>query len=133
MKWKWIDRTVVVAIHDYQIAEHGGRPGVRDIGLIESALDRPKNLAGHETPDVFDLAAQYGWGLVRNHGFFDGNKRTAYVATRLFLRLNGWDFKAPAVESVLVFEKLGRGEIKSEELAGWLRRHATRPDDPAFR
>ena len=133
MKWKWVDLPVVVAIHDYQIAEHGGRPGIRDRGLIQSALDGAKNLAGHESADVFDLAARCGWGLVRNHGFIDGNKRTAYVVTRLFLKINGADFRAPAVESVLFFEKLGRGEIEAEELAGWLRRHATKPDDSASR
>lgn len=127
MKWKWVEREVTIAIHDYQIAEHGGMPGIRDVGLIESALERPKNLAAHESPDVFDLAAQYGWGLSRNHGFIDGNKRTAYVITRLFLRINGWDFKAPAVDCVLVFEKLGKGEIKINHLSDWLRQHATRP------
>jgi death-on-curing protein len=126
MTWKWIDRVVVVAIHDVQIAEHGGRPGIRDMGLIESALDSPKNLANHESADVFDLAARYGWGLARNHGFIDGNKRTAYVTTRLFLRINGWDFKAPAVDCVLVFERLGKGETKIEDLSDWLRQHATR-------
>ncbi|MCF8052177.1 MAG: type II toxin-antitoxin system death-on-curing family toxin [Desulfobacterales bacterium] len=133
MKWKWIDRAVVIAIHDYQIAEHGGRPGIRDIGLIQSALDSPKNLDGHEDPDVFDLAAQYGWSITRNHGFIDGNKRTAYVTTRLFLRINGWDFQAPAVECVLVFERLGSGEILADDLADWLRRHATKSDDPTRR
>lgn len=131
MKWKRIDPAVVIAIHDVQIAEHGGRPGIRDSGLIESALDRPKNPAGHESPDVFDLAAPYGWGLARNHGFIDGNKRTAYVITRLFLRINGWDFKAPAVECVLFFEKMGRGKIGADAFAGWLRRHATNPDNAA--
>jgi death-on-curing protein len=122
--WKWIDLEVVLAIHDQQIAEHGGTNGIRDIGLIESALARAKNLASHSASDVFDLAAEYGYGIARNHGFIDGNKRTAYVVTLLFLVLNGHDLTAPAVERVLVFEKLGKGELAPDEFAGWLRRHA---------
>jgi death-on-curing protein len=121
--WKWIDQEVVLAIHDQQIAEHGGTNGVRDMGLIESALARPRNLAGYSVSDVFDLAVEYGYGIARNHGFIDGNKRTAYVVTRLFLVLNGHDLTAKATERVLVFEKLGRGELKPDEFAEWLRRH----------
>ena len=121
--WKWIDPEVVLAIHDQQIAEHGGTDGMRDMGLIESALARPRNLASYSTSDVFDLAAEYGYGIARNHGFIDGNKRTAYVVTLLFLRLNAHHLTAPAVERVLVFEKLGRGELAPNEFARWLRRH----------
>ena len=119
--WKWIDQEVVLAIHDQQIAEHGGTSGIRDMGLIASALARPRNLASYSVSDVFDLAAEYGYGIAKNHGFVDGNKRTAYVVTRLFLVLNGHDLTAQATERVLVFEKLGRGELKPEEFAGWLR------------
>ena len=119
--WKWIDQEVVLAIHDQQIAEHGGANGVRDMGLIESALARPRNLASYSVSDVFELAAEYGYGIARNHGFIDGNKRTAYVVTRLFLVLNGHDLKAKATERVLVFEKLGKGELKPDEFAEWLR------------
>lgn len=126
MNWKWIEQSVVVAIHDYQIADHGGLPGIRDKGLIESALARPKNIARHKECDVFDLAAAYGWGIARNHGFIDGNKRTAYVTTRLFLRLNRWDIIAPAVERVLVFEKLGSGEIDEKGFAAWLKEHSAK-------
>jgi death-on-curing protein len=121
--WKWIDSEVVLAIHDQQIAEHGGTNGIRDMGLIESALARAKNLASYSASDVFDLAAEYGYGIARNHGFIDGNKRTAYVVTLLFLALNGHDLTAQAVERVLVFEKLGRGELAPDEFARWLRRH----------
>ena len=121
--WKWIDPEVVLAIHDQQIAEHGGRNGIRDIGLIESALARAKNLASYSASDVFDLAAEYGFGIARIHGFIDGNKRTAYVVTLLFLALNGHDLTAQAVERVLVFEKLGKGDLAPDEFAGWLRRH----------
>ena len=121
--WKWIDPEVVLAIHDQQIAEHGGTNGIRDMGLIESALARPVNHANYSVSDVFDLAAEYGYGIARNHGFIDGNKRTAYVVTLVFLVLNGHDLTAQAVERVLVFEKLGKGELAPDEFAGWLRRH----------
>ena len=121
--WKWIDPGVVLAIRDQQIAEHGGTDGIRDIGLIESALARPRNLASYAASDVFDLAAEYGYGIARNHGFIDGNKRTAYVVTLLFLVLNGHALTAQAVERVLIFEKLGKGELAPDEFARWLRRH----------
>ena len=121
--WKWIDPEVVLAIHDQQIAEHGGTDGIRDMGLIESALARPVNLDSYSRSDVFDLAAEYGYGIARNHGYIDGNKRTAYVVTLLFLALNGHDLTAQAVERVLVFEKLGRGDLAPDEFARWLRRH----------
>jgi len=124
--WRWIDPEVVLAIHDQQIAEHGGTDGLLDIGhigLIEIALARPVNLASYSEPDVFDLAAEYGYGIARNHGFIDGNKRTAYVVTLLFLVLNGHDLTAQAVERVLIFEKLGKGGLAPDEFAGWLRRH----------
>ena len=119
--WIWIDPEVVLAIHDQQIAEHGGADGIRDMGLIESALARPKNLVTYAASDVFDLAAEYGYGIARNHGFIDGNKRTAYVVTLLFLALNGHDLTAQAVERVLIFEKLGKGELAPDEFARWLR------------
>lgn len=124
--WRWILPATVLAIHDAQQAEHGGLPGLRDLGLLESALARPKNLLAHATPpaaapDVFDLAAAYAYGLARNHAFIDGNKRTAYVTCRLFLLLHGGDMAAPDVERVLVFERLGKGEVGEEELAAWMR------------
>ena len=122
-EWKWIEFEVVLAIHDQQIAEHGGKSDIRDAGLIHRALARPRNLAAHLKPDIFDLAAEYGYGIARNHGFIDGNKRTAYVVTRLFLRLNSHDLTSPAVDRVLVFEKLGKGEIEPPDLAAWLRRN----------
>ena len=121
--WKWVDPQVVLAVHDQQIAEHGGADGILDMGLIESAMARPMNLASYSASDVFDLAAEYGYGIARNHGFLDGNKRTAYVVTLVFLVLNGHDLTAPAVERVLVFEKLGKGELAPDEFARWLRHH----------
>ena len=121
--WKWIDPEVVIAIHDQQLAEHGGTNGIRYMGLIESALARPRNLASYSRSDVFDLAAEYGYGIARNHGFIDGNKRTAYVVTLVFLVLNGHDLTARAVERVLVFEKLAKGDLAPDEFARWLRLH----------
>ncbi len=118
---RWIDLNVVLAVHEQQIAEHGGLAGIRDLGLVESALARPQNLQLHKDPDLFDLAAAYGFGLARNHGFMDGNKRTAYVVTRLFLVLNGFDIEAPGVEKVVTFEKVGKGDIDQKEIASWLR------------
>ena len=121
MNPRWIELSVVLAIHEQQIAEHGGRLGVRDAGMIESALDRPKNLLIYDDPDIFDLAAAYGFGSAQNHGFIDGNKRTAYVVTRLFLILNGQYICASGEEKVITFEKVGNGEIDQTELASWLR------------
>ena len=126
MNPEWIDLSVVIAIHEQQIAEHGGWLGIRDMGAIESALGRPRNLSGYEKPDIFDLAAAHGFGLdgfglARNHGFIDGNKRTACVVTRLFLLLNGKDIQASAVEKVTIFEKVGKGGMDQKALAEWLR------------
>ena len=124
MNPQWIDLSVVLAIHEQQIAEHGGSLGIRDLGMIESALGRPQNLLLYNDPDIFDLAAAYGYGLAQNHGFIDGNKRTAYVVTRLFLILNGYDIIASAVEKVITFEKVGQGKIDQTVLASWLRSHS---------
>lgn len=121
MNPQWIDLSVVLAIHEQQIAEHGGSLGIRDLGMIESALGRPQNLLLYNDPDIFDLAAAYGYGLAQNHGFIDGNKRTAYVVTRLFLVLNGYDISASEIEKVITFEKVGKGEIDQTALASWLR------------
>jgi len=121
---RWIELSVVLAVHEQQISEHGGLLGIRDLGMIESALGRPQNLLLYNDPDLFDLAAAYGFGLARNHGFIDGNKRTAYVVTRLFLILNGQDIRASAVEKVTTFEKVGKGEIDQSALASWLRSHS---------
>ena len=124
MNPQWIDLSVVLAIHEQQIAEHGGALGIRDLGMIESALGRPQNLLLYNDPDIFDLAAAYGYGLAQNHGFIDGNKRTAYVVTRLFFILNGYDISASAVEKVITFETVGKSEIDQAALAFWLRSHS---------
>lgn len=123
MTWQWIDLETVLAVHDMQIHDHGGATGVRDLGLVESALARPRNLYQYGSPGVVELAAEYGFGIAKNHGFVDGNKRTAYVVTRLFLRLHGADFTASPVERVLAFEKLGKGGFTIETFTQWMKKN----------
>lgn len=121
MTWEWIDKTVVLAIHEEQLNEHGGGAGIRDVGLLESALARPENLAAYGQPDVADLAASYAFGIAKNHPFVDGNKRTAAILARLFLVLNGHDVQVSEADVVVAFLALAAGEMSEAELAGWLR------------
>lgn len=121
--WVWIMRSVVIAAHHEQLAEHGGATGIRDGGLLDSALARPENLAAYGSPDVAALAAAYGFGIVRNHPFVDGNKRAALIATELFLALNGFELVVDDAECVLVVLALAASELKEEEFAAWLREH----------
>jgi len=105
-------------------------PGIRDKGLLESALQRPRSVAAYrEDVDVFDLAAAYGYSLVQNHAFFDGNKRTAYTTTRLFLELNGFTLTAPAPDRVLAFLRVATGRYGQDDLAAWLRGQARKKCD----
>ncbi len=120
-KWTWIDRDVITAVHEAQLAEHGGLVGVRDEGLLESALARPENLSAYGKPDVAALAAAYGYGISRNHPYLDGNKRTAFVAVELFLALNGHELVANDVDCVLTMLKVAAGEITEEAFAEWVR------------
>jgi death-on-curing protein len=119
--WVWIDPAVVMAVHDEQLAEHGGAAGVRDQGLLESALGRPRNLAHYGEPDAAALAASYAHGLARNHPFIDGNKRSAFVAAELFLALNGWQLLADDAQCVMVMLSLAAGDIDEPTFAAWLR------------
>ena len=119
--WRWVGVSVVLAIHDRQLAEHGGEDGIRDLGMVESALARPLNLASYEDPDAAALAAAYAWGLARNHGFIDGNKRTAWVAARLFLADNGRNFEFEPLEAVRIMEGVAAGRIDEAALAGCFR------------
>lgn len=120
----WIRLDVVLAIHRRQLAEHGGAEGVRDAGLLESALARPRNLFSYgEAPDLAVLAAAYASGIIRNHPFVDGNKRTAYVACRTFLILNGQDIAATREEKYEAFLHLAEGRLSEAELAACLREH----------
>lgn len=124
--WLWLQRDVVIAIHETQLAEHGGRTGVRDAGLLESALARPENLAAYGTPDVAELAAAYGYGISRNHAFIDGNKRTAYVAAELFLELNGFRLTADDAACVLTMLAVAAGDITEAGFGDWIRDHAAK-------
>ena len=120
----WVRDDVVLAIHMRQLAEHGGAEGIRDAGLLESALARPRNLLAYsEAPDVARLAASYPWGIARNHPFVDGNKRVAWVVGRTFQRLNGHDVDAPVEEKYLVMLQVAEGKLSEEDLAVWIRRH----------
>ena len=120
----WLSLDVVLAIHEEQVAEHGGPEGVRDMALVESALARPLNLVAYGSPDVPALAAALGFGLARNHPFIDGNKRTAFVAIEAFLGLNGFDLLAPDAECVVTMLRLAAGDLPEDGLAAWLRDRA---------
>ena len=119
--WRWVSVQVVLAIHDRQLAEHGGADGIRDIGAVESALARPANLAAYGDPDAAELAAGYMFGLAANHGFVDGNKRTAWVTGRVFLADNGFVVDFDAVEAGQVMQGVAAKRMTETELAPWLR------------
>lgn len=120
-RWRWVREDTVYAIHDRQLAEHGGPVGVRDPGALESALVRPRNLIGYGRPDAAALAAAYAFGLVRNHPFVDGNKRTAWVVARVFLAINGYQLDFDPHEGVRIIEALAAGTVGEAELAEWFR------------
>ena len=121
----WIGKTRALAIHDRQLAEHGGIPGVRDEGLLDSALARPEHRYsyGDPPPDLADLAASLAFGLARNHPFVDGNKRTAHVCYRVFLALNGADLVASDEDKYVSMVALAEGSLPEAEFATWLREH----------
>ena len=123
MSWRWIDRRALELLHDESIAEHGGAPGLRDEGLLESALARPQNLAAYGEPDLAGLAAAYGAGLAQNHAFVDGNKRAAFLSVGLFLALNGQRLVATQAEATLVMLSLAAGTLEEPAFASWIRRH----------
>ncbi|GFO54253.1 death-on-curing protein [Geomonas sp. Red276] len=120
MTWCWLLEGVVLALHDEQLAEHGGSSGLRDRGLVASALARAKNRSAYEEPSVFDLAAAYANGIIRNHPFVDGNKRTGFLAAYVFLDLNGWDLVASEADTVAVVLALAAGDIEETAFADWL-------------
>jgi death on curing protein len=119
-RWVWISLHAVLAIHDEQIAEHGGRRGVRDPAMIDSALTRPRNRLAYGKPDAAALAAAYAFGLCSNHGFFDGNKRTAWVVAETFLDLNGYAIDAPDEAVVNAMVATASGVMREEQLAKWM-------------
>ena len=119
----WLDATLALAIHDRQLAEHGGPSGVRDTGALESALGRPVNQWVYGEDDRCALAAAYAFGIARNHPFTDGNKRTAWVLARLFLRLNGTEIAFEQRDAINTVLALAAGELSEDELADWFRAH----------
>ena len=121
--WKWVNRKVLLLLHEESLAEHGGASGLRDEGLLDSALARPVNLALYETPDVAALAASYGVGLAKNHPFVDGNKRAAFLAVGLFLMANGYRLRATQAEATLAVLSVAASEMDEASFAAWLRAH----------
>ena len=126
MSWRWIDRRALELLHDESLALHGGASGLRDEGLLESALARPLNLAAYGSPEVWELAASYGVGLAKNHAFVDGNKRAAFLAVGLFLALNGYRLTAPQADATLTMLAVAAGQMDDAALARWLRQHSQR-------
>ena len=124
----WINAELAIAIHRRQLAEHGGADGLRDLGLLESALGRPRHPFAYTdpTPDIPALAAPYAFGIARNHAFIDGNKRTAYVVCRTFLLLNGFDVAASKEDRYRTFLDLAAGAITEAQVDAWLHAHAHR-------
>jgi death on curing protein len=121
--WNWVDRSALLLLHDESLAEHGGAPGLRDEGLLDSALARPLNLVAYGEPDTADLAAAYGAGLAKNHAFVDGNKRAAFLAVGLFLAISGHRLVATQAEATLTMLDVAAGTIDEPTFAAWIRAH----------
>jgi len=118
---KWLTIQIITAIHDEQLAIHGGSAGLRDAGLLESALNRAKNKWAYESAELPEMAAAYGYGIARNHPFIDGNKRTSLLAIYTFLGVNGIDFVVPEADAAAMILSLAAGEVSEESLARWIR------------
>ena len=125
MTWRWITKSALMLLHGESLVLHGGAPGMRDEGLLDSALARPENLAAYGQPDVFDCAAAYAFGLAKNHPFIDGNKRAAFLGAGMFLRLNGFRLTATQHEATLTMLALAASDITEAAYADWLRNHTT--------
>lgn len=123
MRWRWISREALVRLHGMSLVQFGGLAGLRDDGLLGSALARPEQLAHYDEPDVADLAAAYAFGLAKNHPFVDGNKRAAFLALGLSLRLNGYRLTATQPEATQIVLSLAAGELSEVDLATWIRAH----------
>ncbi|MGK5049680.1 type II toxin-antitoxin system death-on-curing family toxin [Janthinobacterium sp. GB4P2] len=121
--WRWVSASLVYAVHDMQLARHGGLAGLRDKNAVESAVGRAQQLAtyGEPAPDAADLAAAYAFGLARNHGFSDGNKRTAWVVARVFLVDNGEGLDFTEIDAIRLMQNVAAGNITEQELAQWFR------------
>jgi death-on-curing protein len=125
----WIAEAVVLALQEEQLAEHGGAIGLRDLGLLQSALARPQHLAAYGEPDIAALAAAYGYGIARNHPFVDGNKRTAFTVTELLLTLNGYELVADDPSCVTTIVRLAEGKLSEAKFADWIRANLTPVDE----
>lgn len=119
--WVWVPLAALTVIHDRQISRHGGAPGMRDPALLEMGCARAMNLAAYGTPDVFDIAAAYAFGISKAHAFVDGNKRTAFVAAFTFMRLNGLVLRPEPMQGVRMMEDLASSVITEASFASWLR------------
>ena len=122
-RWVWLNLQMSQLVHEEQLAEHGGPGGVRDEGMLASAMGRPQNRAMYESPDAATLAASYAFGIARNHPFVDGNKRTAFVAMETFLALNGFELLASDEDCVLKTLGLAAGDTDEASFAQWIREH----------
>jgi len=121
----WLDRRAIIAFHSESLAEHGGSSGIRDEGLLDSALARPKNQFAYAAEsDITKLAAAYGFGLAKNHAFVDGNKRIAFIAAATFLRLNGYRLTSSRIEEIQTMLAVAAGELTEEAFAIWIRLHS---------
>ncbi len=129
----WLNAEDATAIHAEQIAEHGGSHGIRDVGLLESAVNRSRNLDAYGNASIHDLAAAYALGIARNHPFVDGNKRTALVVSFTFLEINGREITASEEQAVMTFLELAAAKLPEEALAKWLRTNSARAKKPASR
>lgn len=125
-QWRWIDKRLLMILHDESLALHGGASGIRDEGLLDSALSRAMNLVHYGEPDFAELAAAYGVGLAKNHAFVDGNKRVAFLAVGLFLGLNGYKLKATQVDATLTIQAVAGSEILEADFADWIRLNSAR-------
>jgi death on curing protein len=123
MAWRWVTLAGVRAIHNQQLMRFGGGEGVRDDGLLLSALARPENLVAYDAPDAAALAASYAFGIARNHPFIDGNKRAALVTAATFLIKNAFELVAGEADATLIFMALAAGELSEAQLANWIRQH----------
>jgi death-on-curing protein len=126
MSWRWVDKQALLLLHGESLSEHGGSGGIRDEGLLDSALGRPLNLEAYGKPDFADLAASYAIGIAKNHPFVDGNKRAAFLATGLFQYLNGYRLSVSQAEATLTMLAVAAGEIDEAVFAEWLRRHCVK-------
>jgi death-on-curing protein len=123
---EWIEKETVLCLHEQSLHEHGGSAGIRDESLLDSALGKPQNLFAYGQPNIFDLAASYAYGLVKNHPFFDGNKRTGFVTAVLMLELNGFQFTAEEADAAVRTLALAAGEMSESGYAAWMESNSHR-------